>query len=374
MAPIRTASDHSSVAGQPSAGPTSQRTAPNKCALTLLHSLQTGDPVADIILVGDLSKSDRNTWEQDGFFWPGKIPQVDVYEFSYPTVDVVPPNDTRSDAITALRKNISPGVLSYRSKQLKNAVSNPNWSGVRRRAPYVILVGYGYGGLLCEQVITLTGQRSPASGVIKGLVLFGTPHFSNGLQQWAKIVVQTTAKSQTPTAKMGWKQVAMRVGKSLNLAPAPDLSVMPAQAKEFGFISSVQRSFFGQTRRRWGDRIGSCFPESSPSTSQHGLTITPEWSIVPFSFLVDVGKPYREMTAFKRDEEKAYQVILDLIERWIEEIDRESKVLSILRHSSSGKGQGMEAQGTANFPDKTQTIPLDGWRSQSMESLSLRCC
>ncbi|KAI0105541.1 hypothetical protein GGR51DRAFT_560388 [Nemania sp. FL0031] len=331
--------DLSPEAEQPSTSPPSQLTSPNHGFLTELHRLQTGNPIADIILVGDLYKSGRKIWEQDKFFWPEQIPQVDIYEFSYSTDDVARP-ETRENAVKALKDSLSPRVLRGRSTELKNAASDQNWSGVKRRAQYVILVGYGYGGLLCEQVITLTKQSAPACNVIKGLVLFGTPNFARGLQQWARIVLEAT--TQPKIANKGSRAVMRARWFPLSLAPPPITGPpMSDLETEFKSISSVQRDFFNQTRDPWWcARIASCFPESSPSSPDHKPTIFPEWCTVPHGFPIDVGKPYQKMTAFNRDEAPKYQVITNLITEWIAEIGNKGKAPSI--EGVHPRGKNME--------------------------------
>lgn len=115
-----------------------------------------------IILVGDLSKSTQKPWgEETGFVWPAKIESVDAYEFFYP--GSVMTSNTRAQAVTALGNHISESELRIRSQELRAAATNPNRFSQKRRAPYVILIGYGYGGLLCERVSTAATIPSNAS-------------------------------------------------------------------------------------------------------------------------------------------------------------------------------------------------------------------
>ncbi|KAF2962635.1 hypothetical protein GQX73_g10939 [Xylaria multiplex] len=329
--------DPSSAAGPSAAGragPVSHPTSPSQYGLKLLSNQKDGDPVVDIILVGDISIPVQSPWGLGTDFpWPEKIPSVDVFEFCYP-VDEVATSNNQANAIEALGKNISWKAICDRARKLKEAVNNPNRFTQIRRASHVILVGYGYGGLLCERVITLSPQNSPASDIIKGLVLFGTPNFSHGLRQWAHIVVKATAKEEVGAVSTG-ASVKMRdtIAKLFTQGPGRSKD-MPNLASLEGYyrrISRFQRQFFDITREPgWEAKIVSCFPESSPSSPEQSLTILPEWSTIPHAFPISVRKPYLKMTTFDGGDEQEYQVLSRLIGEWIKKmVDNQGETPSI---------------------------------------------
>ncbi|KAI1199239.1 hypothetical protein F5X97DRAFT_322652 [Nemania serpens] len=132
-------SDPSLAAGQSSTIPTPSL----QCRLDTLRDIE--NPKADIILVGDISKiPSSDIWGTD-FFWPEQIPNVSVYQFVYLTQDRFQP---RRGDLNALGDAVSTNTLEQRSNELRDAVNNHH---NERKAAHVILVGYGYGGLLCEQ-------------------------------------------------------------------------------------------------------------------------------------------------------------------------------------------------------------------------------
>ncbi|KAI0813670.1 hypothetical protein GGR55DRAFT_676603 [Xylaria sp. FL0064] len=336
----------SAIAGQPGARPASRPTPLSPYSLKLLARSKAPDPIADVILVGDLSKAAHETWgQQTGVFWPGRLQNVDVFEFSYPANKVVALNNTQAEAIEALKMNLGNEKLSEQSKKLGEAANDPNHFSEKRRAAQVVLVGYGYGGLVCEQVIADSTQDSPASGVVKGLVLFGTPHFSNGLRQWAHIVVKATVKEDTANIA---KTFSMRnpIAKAL-----PQNLIAPEEFGElFSPISEMQRKFFSKTRRSgWSARMVSCFPGSTAAEDE--LTIAPEWSTVPHAFPVSLRKSYLQMDAFDKDEEKECQIISRLIERWIKENGDKGKTPNKQSGSSPVSQRGIEA---SSVPDRPQ--------------------
>ncbi|GAP90019.1 hypothetical protein SAMD00023353_4300530 [Rosellinia necatrix] len=339
------------VAGESSAAPTSQPTSSSQYDLKCLSDPGAGDAVVDIILVGDLSKPAQNTWGRETeFFWPVEIQRrikgASIFEFSYPVDDVAAPK-TRARAVEALGENISEGTLRNRSQKLEEAVHGKDSFSGKRKAPYVILVGYGYGGLLCEQVISKLGNGySPVSGGIIGLVLFGTPHFSHGLIQWAHIVVKATAQPGARAANRGL--FARRLAPSETLPNAANL------ARHFRSISEIQRRFFSVTREaEWDNRIASCFPKRVEGEP----TILPEWNTVPHGFPVRISQSYLEMTAFRDDKEDGYQVISQLIKRWAENcIGRKGKAADIHGDLPPGKQQGIEVSGNTGLTDGTGAV------------------
>ncbi|KAJ8125491.1 hypothetical protein O1611_g8147 [Lasiodiplodia mahajangana] len=140
--------------------PTSQ---PTSGSPDYLRGLSTcdGDPAAEIILIGDLSQPEQDSWHHGDFFWPENIPSVDVSEFAYWAVRDTTPNtksqastiaNTKEDAVNALKRNISRDVLERRAHALIDIILHPELCSRKRRAQHVILVGYGYGGLLCQHV------------------------------------------------------------------------------------------------------------------------------------------------------------------------------------------------------------------------------
>lgn len=101
-------------------------------------------------------------------------------------------------------------------------------------------------------------------------MLFGTPHFSHGLSQWAQIVIKTTAQSEIGPANTG---AGSRMADTIRrLVLSEDLPGLTELEEHFSHISGVQRRFFSITRRDgWGDKIASCFPGASASGPKQRL-------------------------------------------------------------------------------------------------------
>ncbi|KAI0191879.1 hypothetical protein F4808DRAFT_475991 [Astrocystis sublimbata] len=362
----------SSTAKQTGAGSTPQHAPRNLCSLKRLFALESGNPVADIILVGDLANLPRKAWGLNGDFWPGKISKVDVYEFLYPTYKV----DTRDEAVTALGRLISQKPLDDQARELGSAIKDPNRFNERRRAPNVILVGYGYGGILCEKVIEDAEQTSPVNGGVQGLVLFGTPHFSHGLRQWANIVIETTqpntnASSLNSSGSMGGSMRGT-IAKLLPRGPAlsDDMRKPTGLEEEFNYISTMQRKFFDRTRKpQWRDRIVSCFPGLSPSNTELNLTILPEWSTIPHAIPVSIHKPYLEMTALggddKKEEQEEYKIISRLIMGWVNALDGKNNPSATQGKPSLGRQQSIGVAEGSKLVDKMRAVQINAGESKA---------
>ncbi|KAI0974218.1 hypothetical protein F4678DRAFT_459009 [Xylaria arbuscula] len=288
-------------------------------------------PIADIILVGNISRipNEHDAWGKEPFIWRKEIPGVDVFKFTYPNDAVVTTPTTRTNAITALEKNISKEVFLERSKYLKDVVEHPQ--SYNRKAPFIILI--------------------KNSNIIKGLVLFGTPHFLTGLRQWAHIVIQTTVQpGESSTDERA--SIAMFRGfrrrSMLTRNPSQDTTHLN---NNFKFIAEMQREFFVMIEEGgWNNRMVSCFPMSSSSRSENRLqssftrqTIFPQWSTVPNATPVMIRKPYLEMTAFSSREETGFQAILKLIKEWTGQDDKKRTANTGVSHDPRVPAQTFEA-------------------------------
>ncbi|KAJ8130261.1 hypothetical protein O1611_g3370 [Lasiodiplodia mahajangana] len=302
---IGQSSDHAIPQTQP------ERDSPS-CTLHLLDGVE--NPVANLILIRDVSKpASSTTWQlgEGKDLWPTKIPRVDIYEFVYTPIIS---GETGAKTVDALKIDLSTRLQEL-SNELGEAVMNPhNW-----RAKRMILVGYGYGGLLCEQVINNNVKDFSMTNIM-GLVLFGTPHFAPGLKQWVRIVLETIAQSESGVANKGVSIAAAgaNIKKFFRRSVlSEDLEALKGPFKQ---ISDVQESFFEKTTdSSWGSQIVSCFAVPPISNSENKLTILPEWSTVPYAVPVMIRKPYLGMTAFADETENGYQAISQLIRKWIEQ-------------------------------------------------------
>ncbi|KAK3371118.1 hypothetical protein B0T24DRAFT_705927 [Lasiosphaeria ovina] len=119
-------------------------------------------------------------------------------------------------------------------------------------APRVILFGYGYGGLVCEQAVLLLQQRLLGKPYLRhratGLVLLDTPHFHAALAQWLR-----------------WR-----------LTPTPDDAIAA--------IASMQASFRDQLGPHLP--VACCF--TAPANREKPY-LRPEWAILPRVRVVRFG-------------------------------------------------------------------------------------
>ncbi|KAI1119765.1 hypothetical protein F5Y10DRAFT_273741 [Nemania abortiva] len=288
-----------------------QSTPESAFQLKSLSPITTEDSFTDIILVGDISKhplDGSKIWgHETEFFWPEKIPHARVSRFNY-VASVVNTHRTREEVIRALREDILPERIKEQARDLDEYIKK------KGSAAKPVLVGYGYGGLLCEQFIVDYAQDFPSSEVIKGLVLFGTPHFIHGLRQWARIVVETRAQSEASLASTS--SITGIIGRAFTRGRASSRNLESLEA-DLDNIAKEQQSFLNKTKKVWDTRIASCFPVLSSLSRHSELSILPEWSTVPHAKQVIIRKPYLEMTAFNGENDEGYKVISSLIGGWI---------------------------------------------------------
>ncbi|KAI0109191.1 hypothetical protein GGR51DRAFT_558551 [Nemania sp. FL0031] len=242
----------------------------------LLSNPPSEAPLAVIILVGDISKPGvPKPWgHESGFFWPGRIENVDVLEFSY-IADTANPYLTRAEAVEALKGDISEPTFEERYQELQRAISARDYGEYTNKASQVVLVGYGYGGLLCEKVI-------------------------------ARIVVEANMKPEAGSASVGSMKGA--IGRAFSLGKEDQVGL----ETELRHIAGAQETFSNITQDWADDRIASCF--SGPRVDQN---LSPEWSAVPHATPVVSHKPYLEITVFDNAKDGGYVVVSGLIKKWI---------------------------------------------------------
>lgn len=185
-------------------------------------------------------------------------------------------------------------------------------------AQHTVLVGHGYGGLICEQTIVLMNSKakdSPARSAgtqIRGLVTFGTPHFHAGVAQWALLSAKMLGIPCQKTAK---KQVWSK-----------------SSSDDFAKITTMQTEFCNVfTQFEQGNRTMCCFSSLPHQTSQPD--ISPEWCILPRVRPVEIPSDHFDLTTFEpqyimkrldtgldTDLDTDLYTVLALMSRWREQL------------------------------------------------------
>ncbi|KAF2968711.1 hypothetical protein GQX73_g4901 [Xylaria multiplex] len=280
--------------------------------------------------------------------WPMKeqnpsLSNASIYNFKY-----------RAPCPASISDLLNPDKLEAHAHDLLRLINNI--SNSNNKASRIILVGYGYGGLITEWATVLAGRsKSNPSDItlsqIIGVVLFGTPHFPVGLIQWAIICGkkphnEERSKGIVTTAKYrGWK----------------------SYEKEIDILIEKQGEFCSVCASSDTDiKILCCFAdwaESSGESSQVSAThisLPTEWCLLSGFSATHIHSTYTQLTTFSEDVD--YSGVSKIVERWLPRAENpeasNSEEIAKARQSLRSILEGSNLVRRGNAPGRNWTYPL----------------
>ncbi|KAH9206213.1 hypothetical protein DL95DRAFT_450920 [Leptodontidium sp. 2 PMI_412] len=203
--------------------------------------------------------------------------------------------------ITSIGEILSQHAIEEHTNKLLNFLSR------KGSAPkHVILVGHGYGGLICEQTFTRLEAASASSGEdratkqLQGILLLNTPHFQAGLAQWTLLTAkELNLKSAKSRQRQNWAGCL----------------------KDFDMISKMQAKFAASFKAsESGVRLACCFAKLSDPVT--GLRLSPEFSCLPHVEPIEI----HDSSHFCIDTtHEDFKYIIEKLAIWAEEIRKKKK-------------------------------------------------
>ncbi|KAK3329207.1 hypothetical protein B0H66DRAFT_526601 [Apodospora peruviana] len=260
------------------------RTVPVREAAFTLHKWKTANkdhkPTAAYVIVPDYHLLPRNKVDQAKELdalknkLPVTVAPTDdacVYNFQY----MAPEVHGDADKIKSL---LDEEELQKRARALSDKVRQEVPEGVP-----VVLIGYGYGGIICE-LVSLFSEQQDKTHVpnfnLLGVVLMGTPHFHAGLAQWASLCAAIDPRS--------------------GAAAAGDPKVWEKYKLSLDAITKEQELF-----RRNFDK----------PNARLRVSISPDWCSPPGFWIIKLDATYMQMTSFAHEVD--YADVCRIVQAWM---------------------------------------------------------
>ncbi|KAI1420309.1 hypothetical protein F5Y12DRAFT_791759 [Xylaria sp. FL1777] len=265
---------------------------PSSMAILIPWKTTKGKVAVNFVFVLDYhlrsdDKTDLNEPPPGLPFMDGKdYPESSIYNFEYPTQN----SKTMKDLL-------DPDKLLKHADDLLKSISAAG-NGHNEESD-IILVGYGYGGLISERATLLAKDRGDKLQ-IDGVILLGTPHFKAGLKQWAIICAGKPHNEEmkkgiadTPE-EQNWKDYEGQLDK-----------LIKNQDKFCNVCSNSNRTV----------NVVCCFAGVSGPPRESKQSLSAEWSLLSRFDAVRMPSTYTQLIAFT--EVVSYSDVDKRVKRWL---------------------------------------------------------
>ncbi|KAI0440556.1 hypothetical protein F4803DRAFT_577454 [Xylaria telfairii] len=220
--------------------------------------------------------------------WKSMFPKANFYDFKYETLSP-----------TTVKDLLNPQYLDGHVDDLLRLIKDiPRDNNAPSR---VILVGYGYGGLISEQATRKIKEETTQLEII-GVVLFGTPHFRVGLTQWAIICA--------------WKPHNREANK--NIAASRKEVTWHDCEENIELLIKKQLEFRNIcTRPHASTKVLCCFADVVERRGESNRSLPAQWCILADFGAAHIRSTYIELTTFAKDVD--YEDVGRIVDRWIPE-------------------------------------------------------
>ncbi|RDW63459.1 hypothetical protein BP6252_11004 [Coleophoma cylindrospora] len=249
--------------------------------------------VCDVVFVHGLSGNIEETgWARDDTALTALTSQIDsarIMTFGY---------DAR---VNQLSEIVSKERVEDHASQLLIQISKDRTQEHDCSTP-IIFVTHGFGGLVCEDAFANPNHRNKDHDnifrLVYGIIFLDTPHYRAGIAEWATM----SAKA------MGFvKEVKQNIWDFLK--------------DDLDRFASMQTEFRNIFEKKCEDRIIYCF--SSVGRPKNGLSISPEWAIMPWFGTMAIDSNHFDMTRFQTLNPENLKMLEYKLSGWLKDIPKD---------------------------------------------------
>ncbi|KAK8137265.1 hypothetical protein PG984_005205 [Apiospora sp. TS-2023a] len=262
----------------------------------------TRESDTSVILIHDVIEGRDATWPKD--MLTTAYPHAEVLPYGYDAGSMRGLNDLldsdrlEDTALTFLRD------LDIKLQHPSTAVTEGDVGKTEIKKHFhhpMIILAHGYGGLIYEKALVMSHERKDDS-FDKSFVhlhqcafLFGTPHFSAGLGEWAIMCARRRGLHCAKTARtQKWEASAEQ---SVEATKAFQRSLRGILKKQHKLDPTI--------------RIFGCFATSPNSDTK--LMLSSKWAVMPEFKAVSVGEDHYGMTKLNRSS-KQFDRVFDILD------------------------------------------------------------
>ncbi|KAH6842448.1 hypothetical protein B0I37DRAFT_329709 [Chaetomium sp. MPI-CAGE-AT-0009] len=257
------------------------------------------DSTIDIIFVHGLTGSRINTWtaRNETEPWPQTL---------------LPSRLTTARILTF---GYDASVTDWRGMVSQNRIANHAWNLLTSLATYrenddtnerpIIFVCHSLGGLVCEDALVTSRQRSERhlQNILhstRGIIFLGTPHHGAGLARWAELL-----------------------SRSIGLVKQTNSEIVEVLRRDSEVLARIQDSFHTMVLARNKEGLQpieiSCFYEELPLPGV-GLVVPQDSAILPGYIPIGIHGNHMDMTKFTSLDDPGFVAVCGELRRWIKDM------------------------------------------------------
>ncbi|KAH8891923.1 hypothetical protein GQ53DRAFT_746397 [Thozetella sp. PMI_491] len=257
------------------------------------------DAAVDIVFIHGLTGDRDKTWTAEDAFepWPktilpSKLPTARILTFGY-------------DA----------SVADWRGVVSQNRIANHAWNLLTSLATHredddtnerpIIFVCHSLGGLVCEDALVTSRQRSEQhlQNILRstrGIAFLGTPHHGSGLARWAE-----------------------RLSRAIGAVKQTNTEIVEVLKRDSEVLARIQDSFHTMVLDRNKKGLQpikiSCFYEEL-ALPVVGLVVPQDSAILPGYIPIGIHGNHMEITKFVGIDDPGFLAVSGELRRWVKEI------------------------------------------------------
>ncbi|KAH6957547.1 ankyrin repeat-containing domain protein [Ilyonectria sp. MPI-CAGE-AT-0026] len=295
--------------------------------IKLLHSPENpAEAIVDIVFIHGLTGDREKTWIATDASepWPktllpSKLPTARVLTFGY-------------DAY----------VVDWKDVVSQNRIGNHAWNLLTSLASYredddtnerpVIFVCHSLGGLVCEDALFTSRQRSERhlQNILqstRGIAFLGTPHHGAGLARWAKLL-----------------------STSIGIIKQTNTEIVAVLKRDSEVLARIQDGFHTMVlaRGKEGQPIEiSCFYEQLPLPAV-GLVVPQDSAVLPGYIPIGIRGNHIDMTKFASVDDPGFGAVYGELRRWTKQLAQAATPVGNPLPSRSNSASKEQAQSVSS--------------------------
>ncbi|KAK3897175.1 sesB-related regulatory [Staphylotrichum tortipilum] len=207
-------------------------------------------------------------------------------------------------------------VADWRGVVSQTRIANHAWNLLTSLASYrendrtnerpIIFVCHSLGGLVCEDALVTSRQRSERhlQSILhstRGIIFLGTPHHGAGLAKWAELI-----------------------SRSIGLVKQTNSNIIKVLRRDSEVLARIQQSFHTMVMARSREGLPrieiSCFYEELPLLGV-GLVVPQDSAILPGYIPIGIHSNHTDMTKFTSTDDPGFVAVCGELRRWIRDIE-----------------------------------------------------